>query len=71
MEEGLSGGELLGTPIPVKTVLLKFRDGHGKEQTKLAIVIPGGEIYFMGKEAVDLRPAQQWLKAAVLKSMGE
>lgn len=64
VEEVLSGGKVQGV-VEVKTLLVKYRDGHGEESTKLAVVIPGGEVYFFGREALDLRPAQNWLKAAI------
>lgn len=68
VEEGIGGGELLGA-IPVKTVLVRYRDGHGKEEVKLAAVIPGGEIYFFGRDAIDTRPVQTWLKKAVIEAV--
>lgn len=71
VEDGISKGELLGPPVPVRTVLVRYKDGHGQEATKLAIVIPGGEIYFHGKDAVDTRPVQRWLKAAIIEAMKE
>ena len=70
VEGDLGGGEVKGV-IPVKTVLVSFRDGHGKDEVKLAVVIPGGEVYFFGREALDTRPAQKWLKAAVLELVKE
>ncbi len=51
--------------LPVKTVLVDYTDGHGQKAIKLAVVIPGGEVYFFGRDALDLRPAQSWLKKAI------
>jgi hypothetical protein len=65
-EEGLGGGKVKGV-LPVKTVLVSYQDGHGKVETKLAVIIPGGEVYFFGREALDLRPAQKWLKKEVVE----
>jgi hypothetical protein len=64
--EGLGGGSVEGV-IPVQTVLVKYTDGHGVKAVKLAVVVPGGEVYFFDKDAVDERPAQKWLKTAVLE----
>lgn len=64
VEEGLSRGEVLGV-IPLYVEMVKFRDGHGKEETKIMVSIPNGESYFLTRDALDLRPAQAWLKKAV------
>ena len=69
-EDSLRGGEVLGA-LPVKPVLVKYRDGHGKEEVRLAVVIPGGEVYFFEAKALDLHPAQKWLKAGVLGAIKE
>lgn len=69
VEEGqLGGGKVLGV-VEVKTVLVQYVDGHGEKGVKLAAVIPGGEIYFFGRDAVDTRPAQGWMKAAILEKL--
>lgn len=68
IEEGLGGGEVLGV-MEVKTVLVRFRDGHGREETKLAVIIPGGETYFFGRGSVDDRPAQTWLKEGINRKL--
>lgn len=69
METGIGGGEVLGV-VPVKTILVKYRDGRSdKEEVKLAAVFPDGQLYFFGKDALDLRPAQGWLKAGVTAKM--
>lgn len=70
VEGDLSGGKVHGV-VPVKTVLVKYKDGHGQEAVKLAVIIPGGEVYFFGRDALDLRPAQGWLKAAVNEMIKE
>ena len=70
MEEGLGGGEVQAV-LELKTVLVKYKDGHGEEATRLAIVIPGGEVYFLSKNSVDLRPAQTWLRNGVASKMGK
>ena len=68
VEEGVGGGEVLGA-LEVRTILVHFKDGHGQEATKLAIVIPGGDTYFLDKNAIDLRPVQRWLRDAMLKKV--
>lgn len=66
MEGNLETGKVLGA-MEVKMVLVKYKDGlNNKEETRLAIMIPGGEIYFFDNKAVDMRPAQKWLKDAVI-----
>lgn len=66
--EGLNGGEVQGV-VEVKTVLVKYRDGHGQEATRLAVIIPGGEMYFLS-DNVASKQAQSWLKTAVLRRLG-
>lgn len=66
----LAGGEVLGV-LEVKTLLVKFRDGHGKEQVRLAALIPGGEMYFFDDKSINMRPAQKWLKAQVAERIKE
>lgn len=63
--ESLGGGKVQGV-TPVTTVLVMYTDGHGKREVRLAAVIPGGEVYFFTNNAIDTRPAQQWLKTAIL-----
>lgn len=70
VEEGLSRGKVLGV-VEVRTVLVKYRDGHGAESTRLAALIPGGEVYFFDNKALDVRPAQTWLKAAIFEHIKE
>lgn len=50
----------------VTTVLVMYTDGHGKKEVRLAAVIPGGEVYFFTNNALDTRPAQNWLKTAII-----
>lgn len=66
----LGGGKVQGV-TPVTTILVKYTDGHGKKEVRLAAVIPGGEIYFFTNNAIDTRPAQQWLKTAILEHLAE
>lgn len=66
--EGTNAGEINGV-IELKTVLVKLRDGHGKEMVKMAIVIPGGEVYFIKDSAIDLQ-AQTWVKKGILAKLG-
>lgn len=68
--DGLGGGEVQGV-LEVKTLLVKYKDGHGKEEVRLAALIPGGEMYFFDGKALDLRPAQKWLKAGVAEHIKE
>lgn len=60
----LSGGKVMGV-LPVTTVLVQYADGYGAKTVRLAVVIPGGEVYFFNNNSLDMRPAQQWLKTAV------
>lgn len=70
-ESDLGGGNVLGV-IPVSTVLVKYKDGNsGRDEVKLAVVIPDGEIYFFERAAVNLRPAQKWLKREVTKALSK
>lgn len=62
--EDLSGGKVLGV-LEVTTVLVKYTDGYGRSTVRLAVAIPGGEVYFFSNDSLDMRPAQQWLKKAV------
>jgi hypothetical protein len=66
--EDLSGGKVQGVTV-VTTVLVKYTDGHGKSEVKLALVIPGGEVYFFANNALDTRPAQKWLKSAITRHL--
>ncbi len=68
-EELLGGGEIIGV-IETKTVMVRLRDGHGKEMVKLAIVVPGGEVYFLDESAVKVKQAQTWVKKGVLSKLG-
>lgn len=69
--DALGKGKVLGV-LPVDTALIKFKDGRdGKEQVRLAVVIPGGEVYFFSDKALDLRPAQSWMKDEVRRKIGE
>ena len=67
-EESLAGGEVLGV-LEITPVLVNYRDGHGQTETKIALVIPGGEVYFLTKDGVDHRPAQTWVKKAISKKL--
>lgn len=55
--------------LPVNTYLVRYRDGHGQEAIKLAVMVPGGDMYFFARDAVDSRPAQTWLKDGVAKKV--
>lgn len=68
VEEGIGGGEVLGV-VELKTVMVKIRDGHGQEVTKLVVVVPGGDIYFLDDKAIG-KPAQKWVRSGVLKALG-
>ncbi len=70
VEGDLGGGKVLGV-VDVKPVLVNYVDGHGEKGVKLAVVIPGGEIYFFSRDSVDARPAQTWMKAAILERIKE
>lgn len=69
VEGGLGVGEVIGV-VEVKQVMIKLRDGHGREMTKLALVVPGGEIYFLDDRTVNTKPAQGWVKSAVISKLG-
>jgi hypothetical protein len=64
---------LKGPPIPVSTVLVRYADGNGRVETRLAVIVPGGEVYLFVDTAgnLSLRPAQRWLKESILKSMSK
>ncbi len=66
--EGLGGGEVKGV-AELKLVMVKYRDGHGIEAIRLAFVTPDGEVYFLDDRAVNLKPAQTWLKNGVAKAL--
>ena len=66
--DGVGGGEVLGV-AEIKTVMVKYRDGHGVEATKLAIVVAGGELYFLDDKAIG-KQAQTWLKNEVFTRLG-
>jgi hypothetical protein len=67
-EESLAGGEVLGV-MEITPVLVNYRDGHGQTETRVALVIPGGEVYFLTKDGVDHRPAQTWLKKGIVSKI--
>lgn len=69
VEEGIGGGEVQGV-VEVRTVLVKYRDGHGTDAIRLAVVIPGGAVHFLDKDAIDIRPVQTWLKNGILAKLG-
>ncbi len=65
--EDLAGGRVHGV-TSVDTVLVKFRNGRdGKDEVRLAIVIPGGEVYFFPTRTFE--QAQNWIKGAIIKKM--
>lgn len=67
--ESLGGGKVYGVKL-VTTILVKYRDGReGKEEVRLAAVVPGGDVYFFTNGALDHRPAQQWVKTAIIKHL--
>jgi len=66
-----SGGEVLGV-IETKTVMVKFRDGYGKQQVRMAVVVPGGDVYLVSEIGTkEYQTAQGWLKSAIIKKMAE
>lgn len=71
--EGTLRGEVQGV-LPVTTALVRYMDGFGKEDVRLAIVIPGGGVHFFHSSAsgtMDLRPSQKWLAEAIQKHLKE
>ncbi len=64
----LGGGKVQGVTT-VTTILVMYTDGHGKKEVRLAAVIPGGEVYFFTNNAIDARPAQKWMKAAIIEHL--
>ncbi len=64
----LGGGEILGVS-ETKLVLVNLRDGLGKNETKLAMILPDKEIYFLDSKVVG-RSAQKWAKHGILKKLG-
>ena len=69
--EGTDSGAKVLRATPVRTMLVQYRDGYGQEAVKLAAVIPGGEVYFFTRDSLDTRPAQEWLKKAILDLIKE
>ena len=67
-ESADEAGKVLGV-VETKTVLVNLRDGYGKEMVKLAVVVPGGEVYFLDEAAIKTKPAQAWVKTAVLQKL--
>lgn len=68
--EGASaGGEVLGV-AELKPVMVKLRDGYGEEMVKIALIAPDGAVYFTDEDAMKIKPAQQWVKNAVLEKLG-
>lgn len=66
---GLESSDVLGV-LEVKTVLIKVRDGLGKNMIKFAIAIPGGSLYLLDERAINTREAQTWLRNKVFKALG-
>ncbi len=65
--EDLTGSKVHGA-IECKTVLVKFRNGRdGKDEVRIAILIPGGEVYLFPTRAFE--QAQRWLKDAIVKKL--
>jgi hypothetical protein len=65
--EDLAGGRVHGV-TPVDIVLVKFRNGRdGKDEVRLAAVIPGGEVYFFPTRTFE--QAQNWIKGAIIKKI--
>ncbi len=67
-DAAVGGGEVLGV-LECRTVLLQLVDGNGEKMTKLAILIPGGDLVFIEKTAVG-KPSQTWVKKQVLAKLG-
>ena len=68
MIEGVGGGEILGV-AETKLVMVNLRDGHGQNMVKLAVVVPGGDIYFLDDKTVG-KPAQAWVRKGILRKLG-
>ena len=67
-EGDVGGGEILGV-VEIKPVMVKLRDGHGKEMVKIGLVIPGGDLYFIDEKTIS-KQAQSWVRNGVLKKLG-
>lgn len=50
----------------VKMAIVNFVDGHGKEQTRFALVMPDGQVRLLKDNG---EPAQAWLGAEILKHL--
>ncbi len=68
VEDGIGGGEVLGV-AELKTILVKYRDGHGVEAVRAALVFPDGTTHFIDEKSIT-KPVQNWLKRGSLKKLG-
>lgn len=67
--EDLVGSRVLGV-LECKTVMVKFINGRdGKEEIRLAVVIPNGDVYFF--PARTFETSQKWLRDAIVKRLGQ
>lgn len=71
LPEGAPGGsgEVLGV-LEIRPVIIKLRDGYGKDQVRIALVVPGGEVYYLDDAALRRNSAQAWVKKGVLDALG-
>lgn len=65
--EGPAGSEILGV-TEVRAALVKLRDGYGKEQVKLAIVIPGGDVLYLDDKS--MKKATSWAASGIKQRLG-
>lgn len=55
--------------MPVKTFLVKYPDGNtGEDEVRMGFIV-GNDIRFLEKKAMS-KPAQEWLRKAIFKSIG-
>jgi hypothetical protein len=65
--EGIGGGKIIGV-IRADLVLVSLRDGHGQSMVKLAIMVPGGETYFLDDKMIG-KPAQKWVRDGIKEQL--
>jgi hypothetical protein len=67
--DDLVGSKVYGA-IECKIVLVKFRNGReGKDEVRMAILVPGGEVYLFPDRTFERTQAQKWLRDAIVKRL--
>lgn len=68
VETGIGGGEVIGV-IKLDAVLVRYRDGRGQEKVRIALNVPGGELYFLNDNAIG-KASTSWVKKGVEAKLG-